>query len=770
MSIGKINKIKNLGLVFSNYTWDSTLPTFKQFNLVYGWNGSGKTTLSRLFDGIGGVSIEDLEYEIEDESGNKYKQGESFPKKIRVFNQDYIKNNVQILESRANSISVLLGEENKDLVENIETDRKLLDGEPEDSTKPGKISLCAGYIKDKGRKSGERDGKFTEIAKTVGAAIGGNALRDYRKPQAERDFSPLTTKTELSEEDLEQYSLSAKQESLPANDSLILKKIKIEDEVEEVEISTILESINTETRTLLNKTVESEIISRLATNEDVSEWVEKGVHLHKKHSSEVCEYCLQKIPVARLEQLTRHFNEADKKLKDDLDLLIEKSKKTYSVIQSLQVPDRARFYANLQENFDIQEANFESVKKQLLENITKLVEEIKSKKSKTTEVLIVKSKPDISDFITRINEVNQTISTHNKTTSDFEDVKKDAVNKLKLHYLSTIFDEVKKYDVDILKLNEDIKLLETEITDIRKSIAENMAKISSKHKACEVINEKLATFLGHRELTFVPQTKKKAGENGEEKEVVAGYHIMRGNKPAIYLSEGEKTAIAFVYFVVHLGDQDFKVSDGIVVVDDPISSLDSNSLYQAFSFLKNTVKDGEQVFIFTHSFDFLKLLMNWRGGHHENKKRTGYYMIKNNFPSDVRCAYIDKMDKELCDYESEYHYLFKLLKQLRDEQDDSIAKAYPVPNIARKVWDTFLMFAVPNGKGTYQKMEELKTDGKDAQKLDAIYKFTNDQSHITGSGFDPALVPETKKVVKELFEMMSIISPDHFRIIDKATS
>ena len=67
-------------------------------------------------------------------------------------------------------------------------------------------------------------------------------------------------------------------------------------------------------------------------------------------------------------------------------------------------------------------------------------------------------------------------------------------------------------------------------------------------------------------------------------------------------------------------------------------------------------------------------------------------------------------------------------------------------------------------------MRELKDSGYDKQKLDAIYKFTNDQSHITGSGFDPALVPETKKVVGELFGMMEEISPNHFKIIDKATS
>jgi hypothetical protein len=55
------------------------------------------------------------------------------------------------------------------------------------------------------------------------------------------------------------------------------------------------------------------------------------------------------------------------------------------------------------------------------------------------------------------------------------------------------------------------------------------------------------------------------------------------------------------------------------------------------------------------------------------------------------------------------------------------------------------MFSVPNGKSQYKKMDELKKAGFDEQKLDAVYKFTNDQSHITGAGFNPALVPETKK-------------------------
>jgi wobble nucleotide-excising tRNase len=764
--ITNINKIKNLGLVFSNYTLGTGISSFKQFNLIYGWNGSGKTTLSRLFDAIGGVSIENLEYEIEDDQGNKYKQGEVFPRKLRIFNQDYIRNNVKILESRTNSISILLGEENRGLIEKIENDKKLLDGDPDDPNNQGKTFIYIENTKEKKRKSTERDGKFTEIAKTIGAAIGGNALRDYRKPQAEIDFATLTVKTELSDNDLKKCLASVKQESLPQINTFILQKVKISDEEMGLEIPSLLILIVEEAKTLLIKTVESETILRLSANEDISGWVEQGLGLHKKHSSDFCEYCWQKIPITRTEQLSHHFNEADKKMKDDLGILEERLQKIYSIIQYLQAPDRARFYSNLQDSFDTKVSNFESAKQQILSNITKFIEELRKKKGKTTETFELKSAPDIENFSMRIDEVNQIINTHNKITSDFEDVKKETIQKLKVHYLSTIFDDVKKLDSDILKLDKNLKLLNEEILNVRKRITENMTQISSEHKACEIINEKLATFLGYQEINFIPHTEKETGENGEEKEVVTGYHIMRGDKPAVYLSEGEKTAIAFVYFIVHLGDQNFKVDNGIIIIDDPISSLDSNSLYQAFSFMKNAIKDGEQVFVLTHSFDFLKLLINWR----RHAGETGYYMIKNNFPNNIRCAYIDKMDKELCEYESEYHYLFKLLKQLRDEQDNSIAKAYPVPNIARKVWDTFLMFSVPNGESSYKKMDYLKEAKFNSQKLDAIYKFTNDQSHVTGSGFNPALVPETKKVVKELFEMMEAISPDHFKIIDAVTN
>ena len=93
-------------------------------------------------------------------------------------------------------------------------------------------------------------------------------------------------------------------------------------------------------------------------------------------------------------------------------------------------------------------------------------------------------------------------------------------------------------------------------------------------------NENLKTFLGRDEIVF---------EAKEE-----GYLIKRNGEIAIHLSESEETAIALVYFIVHLQDRDFDIKTGIVVIDDPISSLDANSLFQAFAFIKDAIKHAYQ--------------------------------------------------------------------------------------------------------------------------------------------------------------------------------
>ncbi len=188
--IKKIKKIKNL-LIFNDCSWDNNLPEFKQYNLIYGWNGSGKTTLTDLFAAIEkGASNKypHLEYQIETESGS-IRQGEALSRKVRVFNEDYISNNVQLLLGKAKSINIILGKENKKIVEEIERDEQSLNEKKE---KLKEITNKKESLKR------QKDDKFTNIATVISSFESGQATRNYRKNNAEAAFLILSTNINCS--------------------------------------------------------------------------------------------------------------------------------------------------------------------------------------------------------------------------------------------------------------------------------------------------------------------------------------------------------------------------------------------------------------------------------------------------------------------------------------------------------------------------------------------------------------------------------------------
>jgi wobble nucleotide-excising tRNase len=204
-----------------------------------------------------------------------------------------------------------------------------------------------------------------------------------------------------------------------------------------------------------------------------------------------------------------------------------------------------------------------------------------------------------------------------------------------------------------------------------------------------------------------------------------------------------------------LGEQDFNLADGVVVIDDPVSSLDAGSTYQAFAFLKNAVKDAKQVFLLTHNFSFLRLLLNWFES--VKKAERQFYMLVSESSQTGRHSSLVSLDRALVDHPTEYHFLFKTLATFQG--DGTIAGCYHIPNVTRKVLETFLDFHVPERKSLYAKLADVMFD---ENKKTAIYKFANDLSHFTGQGFEPGLVQESQKNTAYLLEMINTLAPKHY--------
>src|SRR5204863_10186967 len=177
--------------------------------------------------------------------------------------------------------------------------------------------------------------------------------------------------------------------------------------------------------------------------------------------------------------------------------------------------------------------------------------------------------PSITSNIISINEnigkINELITRHNFKTTQFDIQKTDAYKKLTKNY-AIDFARKQNYEnllsakdtitLEILAIELEIEQINSRINGIEKSLSETV-------KGAEKVNEYLGLYFGKNDI-IVEVTK-------ENK-----FKLLRSGKIANNLSEGEKTAIAFAYFISRLEDKNTTLVDTVIYLDDPISSLDSN--------------------------------------------------------------------------------------------------------------------------------------------------------------------------------------------------
>ncbi|MBZ9898531.1 AAA family ATPase [Mesorhizobium sp. BR1-1-6] len=744
----KINRIKDLG-VFSDYIWDAKLPTFERFNVVYGENGSGKTTLSRLFDCLmTGLHEEypSLEFKIESETG-ELAHGMAAARKVRVFNADFVQSNIGQLDGNLKPILVI-GEENKAVAEALAAD------EVEVAKRNSAITAAEARIKSHETGRGKI---FSQIASTISEATSGTTQRTYRKNNAESAFANLSATSTLSDEQLATHRTTVRQEVMGRIDASPHVTFRIGET--ELALRDCADYIRTNAEALCGRAAISDAISRLKDNPDIARWVEEGHSLHKKRGEPNCEFCGQLVPGERWKELEAHFNKEDQTLKADIEGALADIERLRSMLSEASLPDRLALYSDFRDQYDAATGGYADALEAAHDALNTVAAELAAKLDSRTVSIPFDYALSFDNLGNSITAIAAALDAHNTKTSGFDTAKAEARDAIEGHYLFSVKGDVAAFDQKITDDNALIK----ENTDgnqaagrpalatLQASIAEKKAQISNTHKAGEQLTQMLQTFLGRSELVF---------NSGDD-----GYRVHRNGKNAKRLSEGERTAIAFIYFIVQLKDQDFKLSDGVVVIDDPVSSLDSNSVYQAFAFLKNAVRGAKQVFLLTHNFSFLRLLINWLQNDPATRKKNQLYMLVCQIDAAGRHSTIVGLDRTLIDHPTEYHFLFKTLATFKG--DGTIAGCYHIPNVTRKVLETFLDFFVPGNNSLYAKLSAVKFD---ENKKTAIYKYANDLSHFTGQGFEPGLVQESQKNVTYLLEMIQALAPQHYDGMVTATS
>ena len=737
--IKKIKKINNFG-IFDNYQESNDLPDFKEYNLIYGWNATGKTTLSRLLrcfelqaihsdfpEAVFQLKTIDDEI-IKNENLSQYTN-------IRVFNKDFIDENVFTQQNTINPIYVL-GKEN------IEQKKKLEDLKNKQEEKRTQLNSKK---KDLQIKKNEKEKLSKEKAKQIKDFVrteGTDQYTDYDKSDFCNNIEFLN-KEEIDQNFLKEEELDEKKKAINQN---------IKDKIESIKEQTLFDEKNIEQiNSILRKEIISENIEKLKNNQSLNKWVKEGLDLYNQSNEGNCHFCEQPMPKERIESLKKHFNQDYINLINNIDNLNQewKLKKI-----SISITDKNALYENLSHPFQEKNNKLNKEIERYNQFIETILNQIKLKKENPFQNVeeIHYEAFQLKDLIEKINGI---ISNHNERTDNFVETRKKEKKDIEKHFLSESYKEYQALKSEISDLEISVKKMRDENSKIEREIEQLSQKKRDYKITTKNINKKLKSFLGREELVFQPT------ETEDE-----GYYIKRvsNGKFAKSLSEGEKAAVALTYFLSKLNEENFDINNGIVVIDDPISSLDSNSIFQAFGFIKSEVKQAKQIFILTHNFDFFKHIKHWFK--RDCKEKSEFFMIKNFSTKDKRTAKLSSLDNLLKDYDSEYQYLFSLLYNLKTNDGNNFKEVYPLPNVARKFMETFLSFNFPaerNQEELYSKARE-KTEF-DPERIEKIKRFINSHSHSDidkMTGWDISQWSEGKQIIKDILELVEKLYKEHY--------
>ena len=246
-------------------------------------------------------------------------------------------------------------------------------------------------------------------------------------------------------------------------------------------------------------------------------------------------------------------------------------------------------------------------------------------------------------------------------------------------------------------------------------------------------------------------------------EVDKNYKILRADgREAKHLSEGEKTVIAFSYFLTTLDDKNIVLKNTIVVIDDPVSSLDQNYLYNLLTLLYRRFKAPskfKKLFVLTHNFYFFKKLRDiLKNATKDNKDNFHIYKIEKNRETSTITAATD----EFIEYQSEYISKIVELKKWYIESD--LEENISIGVAIRKVFEIFLSYQAPLETSIFKKFEAVFKE-EETIKYRYLEGIANASCHTDEiddlDALEPYKLSVGKEEIKQLFNFIREIDERH---------
>lgn len=724
--IKRISSIKNFG-VYNDFKWDGNTRDFDNKNIIYGWNYSGKTTLSRLFRILSQkskIQIEDnvdFSIRLNDKDNLTRSNYLDYTIDTIVFNSDFIYENLHFdsIDTKFKGILFDIGEESvetREKIRAIETD----------------INNINEWLANNHQHI-DRYEEFEVLLTTESKKIKNENFEsaiEFNKGHFKRIMDTL------SPDSLQSFIIDEDELNELRANSLAKKPLpKIEEILPDISFLSLID----ETISCLASEptlVEDEAI--LDNNQDLYGWVKQGFEIYAQHSSiQKCAFCGGVLADERRRFLNAYYNNEAAQLKNRITNLIKQIEAEQAHIANISyIKHRINdFIESCRTEFINLIDSFEEIKINYIKQLELCKESLINKLNNS--IFIALNQPNVDKSVVQplidwINRLQNLIMKHNETVSNFQSIKANSIERYKKHLVSNFLFNHKYYTVKSQKERQEkeIKKYESLLSSKKQERENLLAKLKSVVKGQERLNHYIQIFLNRRDISV------KITENNF-------FLLKRGDEIAKNLSEGEKTAIAFSYFLVILESlyQDGELQKYIVFIDDPISSLDANhiaqvaSLINSFFFRKDstgkTVNCFEQLFISTHNFEFYSFLRDSNNikrkkkvvinGKKEDRPSCNFYMLKRHSETST---HLIELPKSFSSYNSEYVYLFDEICTYKENHYPE-SKAYVMPNIIRRFLEIYTLIKLPGNRDEIDNRVKLLMG--DVNELKLLHYF----SHFT---------------------------------------
>lgn len=758
--------------------------------MIYANNGSGKSTLASLMNPSS--SLEGWNAGIAVEVASKFGESSSkitspsddFWDKVVVFNKDYVEESFDFHQGEATAL-LALGKADAD------REKKL-------RKKKDDLEIASGATANLHKLATDASKLPMEILRGIGKTIATNlgTIPEYDG----RSYNAGTVKKNLgramASKDRDLFDLEGHKTQSKAT-----RQKTIHFPTSELEWTPIA---RTDVEQIIARVPTAKPIDGLKDDPGLSHWVQTGMALHDK--LDVCQFCTQEFTIDRLTELQRHFDISTQTLQDDLGQMLAKIRQAKDNTEKIKrgLPDDGLIYADMRADYVAATDSLREECGLTMNRLRTLESVVEGKQAKLFEALSIDDSLNIPSTTQPPNFValNAVLKKHNDKTEAFESSVVRAARKLEEYWIGEELDRFNGATAAETSAKNEYAKNETQIGELRREIAQLESADFNPGPPAEWLTDRLHRLLGRHELEV-----QATGSNR--------YSILRDGRPAKHLSEGERTALSLLYFVKALGDKGRSLRDLVIIIDDPVSSLDESFTVGVSGLLwaeliqpevcgcgqpkgckcnlyKKPMRDCGQIFLLTHNFELFRMWttqLDRLQGPVLNADRS-YRILelkarahKNSDGSISRRPRWHEWSPKSgsktvrTKLRSEYHYLFlkaaDTLVSIADEEptvEDEMEAAVVLPNVCRRLLEGFLSFKYPEKMGDFREQMKAAIDSIDegatrTRLVTYLHQYSHNEYIDTTKGVNR---PEAPAILHSVFTLIREKDPEHFAAMCEA--